>query len=212
MTARLVIMASGRGSNAAAVIAATREGTLGAEVVCVVSDSPGAGVVSMAKSRGVATRVVVPVAGEARHDYDSRLARLVEEMAPDVVVLAGWMRILSMSFLAGVGAPVVNLHPALPGDLPGTRAIERAHSERADGRTHSGVMVHFVPDEGVDDGPVIATRRVELRPDDSLEQFAARMRVAEHQLLVEALGIVLSGVEHDSWRRDKAQSTPEEAR
>ena len=102
-------------------------------------------------------------AGEARADYDARLADVVAGFGPDFVVLAGWMRILTMSFLGWFPDRVVNLHPALPGELPGTHAIERAWQEALAGeRTATGVMVHLVPDEGVDDGPVLATRD---RPD-----------------------------------------------
>jgi len=80
------------------------------------------------------------------------------------------------------------LHAALPGELPGTHAIERAHAEAAaERRTRSGVMVHLVPDEGVDDGPVLAVREVAMRPDEALADFAARMHAAEHDLLIEAL-------------------------
>ena len=93
-------------------------------------------------------------AGEPRADYDARLADVVAGFAPDVVVLAGWMRILTMSFLGWFPGRVINLHPALPGELPGTHAIERAwHEALAGERTATGVMVHLVPAEGVDDGP-----------------------------------------------------------
>jgi folate-dependent phosphoribosylglycinamide formyltransferase PurN len=95
------------------------------------------------------------------------------------------MRLLSMRFL-GRFPTVVNLHPALPGEFPGVQAIERAWAERAT-RTRSGVMVHLVPDEQVDAGPVLATADVALRPDDSLDDFAARVHATEHRLLVQVV-------------------------
>jgi formyltetrahydrofolate-dependent phosphoribosylglycinamide formyltransferase len=192
VSARLVILASGRGSNAAAVMDATRDGRLVAMVAGVISDVPGAGVLEEARMRGVEAMVVAPDTGEPRPSYDARLAAEVVARGPDLVVLAGWMRILSMSFLGVMSCPVINLHPALPGELPGTRAIERAHAERHAGRTHSGVMVHHVPDERVDEGPVIAVRRVELHPADTLEDFARRIHAAEHEALVEAIAACLA--------------------
>jgi phosphoribosylglycinamide formyltransferase-1 len=93
-----------------------------------------------------------------------------------------------MSFLGWFPSRVVNLHPALPGELPGTHAIERAWQEALAGeRTHTGVMVHLVPDEGVDDGPVLATARVEIRPDDTFEMLTDRIHDTEHRLLVATL-------------------------
>ena len=103
--------------------------------------------------------------GESRADYDSRLADVVQDAGADIVVLAGWMRILTMNFLGRFPERVVNLHPALPGELPGTNAVARAYEQaRHDERTSTGVMVHLVPDEGVDDGPVLGTVTVPILP------------------------------------------------
>ena len=93
-----------------------------------------------------------------------------------------------MSFLGRFPDRVVNLHPALPGELPGTHAIERAwHEALAGERTRTGVMVHLVPDEGVDSGPVLATAAVPIQPDDTLESLTARIHATEHRLLVSTL-------------------------
>jgi phosphoribosylglycinamide formyltransferase-1 len=122
---------------------------------------------------------------ESRADYDARLADVVSGFAPDHVVLLGWMRILTMSFLGWFPGMVLNLHPALPGELPGTDAIERAYAEFQRGeRTGTGVMIHLVPDEGVDVGPVLATAPVPIRPGDTLDMLADRVHAAEHQLVV----------------------------
>ena len=128
-------------------------------------------------------------AGEARADYDARLADVVAGFGPDLVVLAGWMRILTMSFLGWFPDRVVNLHPALPGELPGTHAIERAwHEALAGERTATGVMVHLVPDEGVDDGPVLGidapSRSTPTTPSSRSPPASTR---AEHELLVDTL-------------------------
>jgi phosphoribosylglycinamide formyltransferase-1 len=98
------------------------------------------------------------------------------------------MRILTSEFLDRFPGRVVNLHPALPGELPGIRAIERAWEEAVAGvRTESGVMVHLVPDEGVDDGPVLASRVVPVDASGTMEAFSAAVHDTEHQLLVQTL-------------------------
>ncbi|HAP75145.1 MAG TPA: phosphoribosylglycinamide formyltransferase [Acidimicrobiaceae bacterium] len=185
---RLVVMASGNGSNAQAIIEACADGRLPARVVAVVSDRLGAPVLERADRAGLPAVHVGKRAHESRSDYDARLADVVSGFDPDFIVLAGWMRLLTMSFLGWFPSMVVNLHPALPGEFPGTHAIERAFAEAEAGlRTSSGVMVHLVPDEGVDDGPVLATTEVTILADDTLAAFEARMHAAEHQLLVTTL-------------------------
>jgi phosphoribosylglycinamide formyltransferase-1 len=188
MTARLVVLASGNGSNLQAILDACRDGHLAADVVAVVSDRPAATALSRATVADVQAVPLPPGPGEPRSDYDTRLADAVDDFDPDVVVLAGWMRILTMSFLARFPGRVVNLHPALPGELPGTHAIERAwHEALAGERTRTGVMVHLVPDEGVDSGPVLATATVPIQPDDTLESLSARIHTTEHRLLIATL-------------------------
>lgn len=183
---RLAVLASGNGSNLQALLdaAATRE--LPAEIAVVVSNVPDAYALERAADAGVPALVVERRPGEPRADYDARLRAELAPFAPDLVVLAGWMRILTTTFLDGLR--VINLHPALPGELPGTNAIERAWQEMLAGqRRASGVMVHEVPDEGVDSGPVLASEPVEIRPDDTFESFAARIHAAEHRLLVDVI-------------------------
>jgi len=185
---RLVIMASGNGSNAQAVIDACADGRLQARVVAVVSDKLGARVLERADTAGLPAVHVGRRPGESRADYDARLAEVITGFDPDLVVLAGWMRVLTMSFLGWFPGMVVNLHPALPGELPGTDAIERAFTQAQQGqRSGSGVMVHLVPDEGVDDGPVLATATVPILASDTIDTFEARMHAAEHLLLVDTL-------------------------
>jgi formyltetrahydrofolate-dependent phosphoribosylglycinamide formyltransferase len=186
--ARLVVLASGNGSNLQALVDAAAVDALPAEVVAVVSDQAAAGALTRAGAAGIPACHVGRHDGEARADYDARLADVVAGFGPDFVVLAGWMRVLTMSFLGWFPNRVVNLHPALPGELPGTRAIERAWQEALAGeRTATGVMVHLVPDEGVDDGPVLASLTVPIHPDDTLETLSTRVHRAEHRLLVDTL-------------------------
>jgi phosphoribosylglycinamide formyltransferase 1 len=193
VTSRIVVLVSGSGSNLQAILDATAAGALDAEVVLVASNVPGVLALDRAAAAGVPTAVLERRDGEPRSDYDVRLAALVADARPDWVVLAGWMRILTMSFLGRFGHRVVNLHPALPGELPGTHAIERAFEEALAGqRTRTGVMVHLVPDEGVDDGPVLATAEVPIHPTDTLASLAERVHDTEHSLLVSTLAGLIS--------------------
>jgi len=188
MRPRIVVLASGAGSNLQAIVEACRAGSLPADVVAVVSNRADAGALARAADAGVPAVHVALHPGESRTDYDARLADVVSGFDPHWVVLAGWMRILSMSFLGWFPGMVVNLHPALPGEFPGTQAIERALAEAKQGlREHTGVMVHLVPDEGVDSGPVLSTATVRIDPGDTLETLAARIHATEHHLLTDTL-------------------------
>ena len=185
---RLVVLVSGSGSNLQAIIDACADERLPAEVVAVVSNKPEVFALQRADAAGVPAVHVGVHPGEERSDYDARLADVVAGFDPDLIVLAGWMRILTMSFLGWFPQRVVNLHPALPGELPGTGAIERAWQEAVDGsRTRTGVMVHFVPDEGVDDGPVLGTASVAIDVDGGFDVFADTVHRTEHTLLVDTL-------------------------
>jgi formyltetrahydrofolate-dependent phosphoribosylglycinamide formyltransferase len=185
---RLVVMASGNGSNLQAILDACAEGLLPATVAAVVSDTAHARALDRADAAGIPAVHIGKRPGETRADYDARLADLVTGFDPHWVVLAGWMRVLTMNFLGWFPGMVVNLHPALPGELAGTHAIERAFTEHQEGRRErTGVMVHLVPDEGVDDGPVLASEAVAIGPDDTLEVLEARMHAVEHRLLVATL-------------------------
>jgi phosphoribosylglycinamide formyltransferase 1 len=190
---RLVVLVSGNGSNLQAVIDACADGRLPAEVVAVVSNRPDVFALQRAAVAGVPAVHVGVHAGEERADYDARLADVVAGFDPDLVVLAGWMRLLSMSFLGWFPGQVVNLHPGLPGELPGTNGIERAWDEAVAGiRSDTGVMVHLVPDEGVDSGPVLGTATVSIDTEAGFDAFATRIHAAEHQLLVAVLGELCS--------------------
>jgi formyltetrahydrofolate-dependent phosphoribosylglycinamide formyltransferase len=185
---RIVVLVSGNGSNLQAVLDACARGDLPAEVAAVVSNRADAHALARAAAAGVPAVHVGTQDGETRDDYDARLADVVAGFAPDLVVLAGWMRILTTAFLGWFPGRVINLHPARPGELPGTHAIERAWlAALAGARTATGVMIHLVPDEGVDDGPVLATEDVPILPDDTLDRLEARVHAVEHRLLVDTI-------------------------
>jgi phosphoribosylglycinamide formyltransferase 1 len=198
---RLVVLVSGTGSNLQAVLDGCADGRIDADVVAVVSNRPDVFALQRADAAGVPAVHIGLHPGEERAEYDARLADLIAGFEPDLIVLAGWMRVLTMSFLGWFPRQVINLHPALPGELPGTHSIERAWDEALAGsRTSTGVMVHLVPDDGVDDGPVLATTVVDIDRTSSLEDFETAMHAAEHRLLVQ----VLCDVCHDPSIIDQA--------
>lgn len=189
---RLVVLISGSGSNLQAILDACQSDVIPAEVVCVVCDRKDAYGLIRAEKAGVPTQYLpwMPYreAGKTREDYDRDLADLVKQLDPDWIILAGWMRLLTLSFLGEFSGKIVNLHPALPGTYPGTHAIQRAWEDFQQGNIdHSGVMVHFVPDEGVDDGPVILTEEIPFLPEETLVEFEERVHHVEHDILIKAI-------------------------
>jgi phosphoribosylglycinamide formyltransferase 1 len=193
MTARLVVLISGNGSNLQAILDACNSGELDARVISVISNKADAYGLTRAKNAGVEAIHFPKHENESRQEYDTRLASYVSTCFPDYIILAGWMRILSSSFLFSFPNRVINLHPALSGMFPGTHAIERAFEAYQRGKIeHTGVMVHLVPDEGVDNGPVLATEIVPIEPDDTLEALEARVHQIEHKLLVNTIKSLIS--------------------
>jgi phosphoribosylglycinamide formyltransferase 1 len=190
---RLVVLISGNGSNLQAIFNACESGELDAKVISVISNKADAYGLTRTKNAGVEAIYFPKQKNESREEYDTRLAVYVATYLPDYIILAGWMRILSSSFLSFFPNRVINLHPALPGMFPGTHAIERAFEAYQRGEIlQTGVMVHLVPDEGVDNGPVLAVETVPIEPTDSLETLEARVHETEHKLLVNTLKSLLS--------------------
>lgn len=192
---RLVVMISGGGTNLQALIDACKSGALDAQIVAVFSNRADACGVMRAEQAGIpaVTFPLMPykIAGRPRNDYDADLARLVATFQPDLIVLAGWMLILSPTFLNCFPRQVINLHPALPGQFPGTNAIARAYAAFQRGEIdHTGVMVHWVIPE-IDAGEVIARATVTIGVEDSLKDLETRIHEAEHRLIVEATRLAL---------------------
>jgi formyltetrahydrofolate-dependent phosphoribosylglycinamide formyltransferase len=190
---KIAVFISGYGSNLQTIIDATEEGRLtNVELALVVSNRREAYGVKRAIRHGIPL-VYFPLlpyrkAGRSRADYDDALATLVRGFGVEWIVLAGWMHLLSNAFIDHFPSRILNLHPALPGTFPGTDAIERAYKAWQSGDIdHTGVMVHLVPDEAVDAGPVIAQAWVPILPDDTLEILESRIHDVEHHLLLAAL-------------------------
>lgn len=187
----LVVLISGHGSNLQAILDACASGVLNAQVIAVISNKPDAFGLERAHRSNVTAIAKPKLRDQDRRAYDAELAELAASFQPDWIVLAGWMRVLSSAFLDHFPQRVINLHPALPGTFPGTHAIERAYTAYQRGEIdRTGVMVHLVPDEGIDNGPVLAQSEVFIHPTDTLESLEARIHQTEHRLLIDTLKAV----------------------
>lgn len=185
---RLVVMISGNGSNLQAILDACRVGLLDATVVAVVSNRSEAAGLERARKLDIPLIVKPRLISQKNQEYDQELAQDIKAFHPDWIVLAGWMRLLSSAFLDCFPGCVINLHPALPNTFPGLNAIERAFKAFQQGEIKkTGVMIHLVPDEGVDSGPVLAQIDVEIKKNDTLETLTTRIHDSEHSLLIKTL-------------------------
>ena len=184
MPARLVVLASGTGSTLQALLDATADGAYGATVVADGSDRSGALALERARLAGVPAFAVAPADAPDRPAWDDALADAVAAHAPDLVVCAGFMRILGPAFLARFPQRIVNTHPALLPAFPGAHAVRDA---LAFGVKLAGVTVHLV-DEGVDTGPVVAQAAVPVLAGDDEASLQSRIQDVERPLYVDAVG------------------------
>lgn len=177
---RLAVLGSGRGSNFVAIADSCAKGITPAEVVVVVSDVADAGILEQARQRGITTEFIAPGKFRTKLDEDAeaRLVALLTESQINLVVLAGFMRILKGEFLRAFAGRVINIHPALLPAFPGLEAWKQALDY---GVKVTGCTVHFV-DQGIDTGPIIAQETVPVLASDTYERLHARIQEAEHRL------------------------------
>ena len=171
---RVVVLLSGRGSNFRAIA----EAGLPVEIVAVLSNRPQAAGLAYARARGIAAIALDHTEHADRDAYDALLADEIERHRPDLVVLAGYMRILSAAFIARFEGRLLNIHPSLLPMFPGLRTHERALAE---GIKVHGCTVHFVTAK-LDHGPIVVQAAVPVRADDTAETLAARVLVQEHRI------------------------------
>ncbi|MDE1981258.1 MAG: phosphoribosylglycinamide formyltransferase [Betaproteobacteria bacterium] len=179
MKPRIVILISGRGSNMAALLAAD----LPLEIAAVISNRPGAAGLALAATRGVAAEVVDHQAHATREAFDQALSEAIDRHQPQLVVLAGFMRILTPAFIRHYQGRLLNIHPSLLPAFPGLHTHRQAL--QAGVRIH-GCTVHFVTEQ-LDHGPIVAQAAVPVLPDDTEETLAARVLESEHRIYPEAL-------------------------
>lgn len=184
MSARLVVLVSGAGTNLQALLDACADPAYGARIAAVGADRVGIEGLERADRAGVPTFVERVKDHETRDAWDAALTRAVEEHEPDLVVSAGFMKILGKRFLDRYGGRVINTHPALLPSFPGTHAARDALEH---GVKVTGCTAHFV-DAGVDTGPIIAQASVPVLDDDDEDTLHERIKDAERPLLVRTVG------------------------
>lgn len=180
---RLAVLVSGRGSNLQAIVDAARAGRLQASVEVVVSDVADAPALARARAGGIPAAVVRRRDYPSRAEFELALAGAVEKARPDLVVLAGFMRLLGPAFLDRFPGRVINIHPSLLPAFPGLEAQKQALEY---GVRFTGCTVHYV-DYGMDSGAIIDQRVVEVMPGDDGDSLSARILEQEHELLVDVI-------------------------
>lgn len=185
----LAILLSGRGSNFVAIQEAIQRGDLNARICCVLSNVVDAAGLDRAREFGL-TSICIPSRGVDRAEYDETLVKTLRPFEPALVCLAGFMRVLSPVFLRDYPARVLNIHPALLPSFPGLHAQRQALQY---GVKVSGCTVHLA-DEGVDTGPIVLQRAVEVLEGDTEESLSARILEQEHQIYWRAIALMLDRI------------------
>ncbi|MDD2752376.1 MAG: phosphoribosylglycinamide formyltransferase [Candidatus Omnitrophica bacterium] len=185
----IAVFASGRGSNFSAIARAVKNGKISANLALLVCDTPGAGVLGRAKRAGVKTVLVKREDFTAKKDFEDQIIRHLEENKIGLIIMAGFMRILSPEFVARFKNQIINIHPALLPAFKGGHAIKDAFDY---GAKTTGVTVHFV-DEKMDHGPIILQAPVEITENDTLESLEEKIHKIEHKLYPQAVILFIEG-------------------
>jgi len=183
------VLVSGNGTNLQAILDAIHGGTLRARVACVISNRTDAMALERASRAGIPALAIRHQTFESREAFDRALVAALREHGVDWVVLAGFMRVLTPELLRAFPGRVVNIHPSLLPAFPGRDAQRQALEH---GVKVTGCTVHFV-DEGVDSGPIIAQRAVDVQPSDTLSTLSERIHAAEHEVFVGVLRDIADG-------------------
>jgi phosphoribosylglycinamide formyltransferase-1 len=191
MRSRLVVLVSGAGTNLQALLDACASESYGARVVAVGADRDAIAALDRARAAGVVTFTLRVRDFPAREDWDRALTRACADFQPDLIILAGFMKLVGPCFLAAFGGRVINTHPALLPSFPGMRGVPDALDH---GVKVSGCTV-FLVDEGTDSGPIVAQAAVPVMDDDDEATLHERIKVAERALLVDTIGRLVG----DGW-------------
>ena len=175
---RAVVLISGRGSNLQSLIDSVHRGPLALDIRAVISNEPGAAGLGRAEAAGIEALVLDHRAFAAREDFDAALASLIDARRPELVILAGFMRILGRAFVRRYHGRLMNIHPSL---LPAFPGLDTHRRVLAAGAKVHGATVHFVTDD-LDGGPIILQAAVDLRPGEDAETLAARVLRREHRI------------------------------
>jgi phosphoribosylglycinamide formyltransferase-1 len=185
---KVVVLISGGGSNLLALLKASDNPLYGVRIVAVGSDKPATGL-EHAELWGIDTFVVEPARFVSREDWAAKLLSNVQHFEPDLVVLAGFMRILPANFVEALAPRLINTHPSLLPKFSGAHAVKDA---LAAGESETGVTIHFV-DNGVDTGKPIVQKHVAIEPGDDETKLRERIKVVERDLLVQTVGKIADG-------------------
>ena len=183
------VIASGKGTNLQAIIEAVKEGKIEGKISIVISDNRNAFALKRAEQNNIEIRYINFESFKNREDYDKKIVEYLKEKNVGLVVLAGYMRILSSYFIKMYENRIMNIHPALLPSFPGLHAQRQAVEH---GVKVSGCTVHFV-DEGVDSGPIILQKAVEVKDDDTEESLAERILREEHRIYPQAIQLFCQG-------------------
>jgi phosphoribosylglycinamide formyltransferase-1 len=183
------VLVSGRGTNLQAIIEAIEEGKIEGKIKIVISDNLDAYALKRAEQYNIETQYINHKEFKNREDYDKKIVETLENKEVELVVLAGYMRILSSYFIKAYKNKIINIHPALLPSFPGLQAQKQAVEY---GVKISGCTVHFV-DEGMDSGPIILQSAVEVSEDDTEESLAERILKEEHQIYSQAIQLFSQG-------------------
>ena len=189
MTQRIVVLLSGRGSNFQSLLSASLTGDLAGSIALVISNRPHAGGLTIANNANIDTALIDHQAYATRDAFDADLAGVIDSVSPDLIVLAGFMRILTQGFVSQFAGRLLNIHPSLLPLYPGLNTHQRALDN---GDTHAGATVHYVTGE-LDGGPSVIQARVPIEPGDTKDQLADRILRVEHQIYPQAVNWHLSG-------------------
>ena len=189
MTQRIVVLLSGRGSNFQSLLNASLTGDLAGSIALVISNRPHAGGLTIANNANIDTALIDHQAYATRDAFDADLAGVIDSVSPDLIVLAGFMRILTQSFVSQFAGRLLNIHPSFLPLYPGLNTHQRALDN---GDTHAGATVHYVTGE-LDGGPSVIQARVPIEPGDTKDQLADRILRVEHQIYPQAVNWHLSG-------------------
>ena len=186
---RIGVLASGSGTNLQAIIDRCMDGSLAGEIALVITNNPGAGALDRAGKAGVPTLCIDHRQFSRREDFDHAVVKALQDAGVELVVLAGFMRIITQTFIDAFPERIINIHPALLPAFPGLHVQQQALDY---GARFSGCTVHFV-DGGVDTGPIIMQAVVPVLADDDADTLAARILEQEHKIYPRAIQLIAEG-------------------
>ncbi|MEW6777301.1 MAG: phosphoribosylglycinamide formyltransferase [Bdellovibrionota bacterium] len=186
---RLAVLASGSGSNFQALVDSDDLKKADVKIVCLFCNVPGAKVIERAARAGVPVEILSHKGFQNREEYDKKVLELLAPHKPDLIALAGYMRMLSPAFLRAFPHKILNIHPALLPSFPGVHGIKDAFEAKV---KVTGVTVHLV-DEGMDTGPIVIQENVPIDPADTLESLEIKIHAVEHQLYPKAIRLFAEG-------------------